>query len=621
MANRIAAGEVVERPASVVKELVENSLDAGASQVEVEVQGDGTRLIRVVDDGCGMDGDDALLCLERHATSKLGDDLFAIRTFGFRGEAIPSIASVSLFTVITRPAEVDLGTRIEVRYGTVTKVHETGCPAGTVIEVRNLFGNQPARRKFLKSRRTELAHIDEVVRAAALANPQVAFRLTVDGRVSLQLATPDPSPAARFHRLVAGSLSLPLVSVTAEEENFRLEGVLLAPEEAAATRLPLRIFVNGRPVRDFALARAVADGGRGFFMKGRRPAGIVLLSIDPSLVDVNVHPTKQEVRFRHPGIVFQALSRAVQRGLVAYQRDHKGAAFAGIQPQPERPSRPDPLTDLAAPARSRRETPIDRTPFVPPSPEPISSAAVTALGEPPAIPADEGGKYGAVESRPAAGVAGVPQEERGSGRPGGMLADAVSDGLAAPREPVRVIGQLFDSYILCQSGDAFIVIDQHAAQERLLYEKLRRQYLNGGVHRQVLLFPAVIELDADRLQLVEQFGDELERCGVVVREFGGRSVLVSELPALLGPVEPAAVLADLLDRFAAGGGGEGMFEAVLANLACKAAIKAHHRLQPEESEELVRQMLAADIFSHCPHGRPVLKRFDRQAVARWFFRT
>ncbi len=593
LANRIAAGEVVERPASVVKELVENSLDAGASLVTVEVQGDGTRLIRVTDDGCGMDADDALLCLERHATSKLEGDLFAIRTFGFRGEAIPSIASVSLFTLLTRPADAGLGICVEARYGRVVKAHEIGCSAGTVVEVRNLFGNQPARRKFLKSRRTELAHVDEVVRAAALANPAVCFRLLVDGRPAFQAATADSSLAARFHRLLAGRLRREVVRVAGREEGLEVEGVLLAPDEDGGGRQPLRLFVNGRPVRDYALVRAVADGGRSFFPRDRRPAGVLSLSVAAGLVDVNVHPTKQEVRFRHPARVFRLVARAVAQGLVAYQRDRRREDFCGR----------DGTGKGARAGKGGAEPSIATLP-----------------------PGDgdrwQGGGEGAGVGQVAEPPPGVPFPSRLHPTP---LAAAGQEGQDC-RDPagpsVRVIGQLFDSFILCEGEDGFLIIDQHAAQERLLFERLRREYLDGGVRRQALLFPAVVELDAGRLQLAEQFGSELARCGLVLQEFGGRSVLVSETPALLGAVEPAAILDALLDRFAPSPGSAGdRIDGVLASLACKAAIKASHRLDRQECEALVRQMIRADVFSHCPHGRPVVKRFSRQEVARWFQRS
>ncbi|HHK60312.1 MAG TPA: DNA mismatch repair endonuclease MutL, partial [Desulfobacterales bacterium] len=453
LANRIAAGEVVERPASVVKELVENSLDAGASLVSVEAQGDGTRLIRVTDDGCGMDADDALLCLERHATSKLEDDLFAIRTFGFRGEAIPSIASVSLFTLLTRPADAELGARVEVRYGRVIKAHEIGCAAGTVVEVRNLFGNQPARRKFLKSRRTELAHIDEVVRAAALANPAVRFRLVVDGRTTLHLATADSSLTARVHRLLAGKLSRDLVRVAGQAEGVEVEGVLLAPDEDGAGRQPLRLFVNGRPVRDYALVRAVADGGRSFFLKGRRPAGVVCIRIAPHLVDVNVHPTKQEVRFRQPAQIFRLVAGAVAQALVAYQQARRQEDFGGRGKGAQ----------TCPPGKGWRPQPFSSPPVEEPyRTEGQKETPDVSLAEPPP------------DSPPLPQVRPAPLERE-------------HDTRAAGRPFVRVIGQLFDSYILCEGEDGLVVIDQHGAQERLLFEKLRREYMHGGVRRQALL--------------------------------------------------------------------------------------------------------------------------------------
>ncbi len=595
IANQIAAGEVVERPASVIKELVENGIDAGAGAIDIQVEGDGTRLIRVIDDGAGMDADDVLLCLERHATSKLRsqEDLFAINTFGFRGEAIPSIASVSQMTIISRPPDRDLGTRVDIRYGTVSKVHETGCSAGTVMEVRNLFGNMPARRKFLKSKRTELAHVEEVVTALALANPAVAFNLVVNGRTTLRLAGGDDSVAGRFHRLFAGVISGGLVTVRGESAAVAVDGLLLEPDSDGAGRLRLRIFVNGRHVRDGFVSRAVMEGGQGFYMKGRRPAGILMLRVDPAAVDVNVHPTKQEVRFRKAAEVYRLVSQAVQRGLTGYQADRKRRVFQKPPAAPPAgeevrsritvPAAAPAAEDIVSPCRQqvRNETGAGR------------QASIYDGDEPPPV--------GMQAREPLVGPLAT------GGRP-----------------PVTVIGQLFDTYILCQVGDAFIVIDQHAAQERLLYEKLRLQYTSGQISRQSLLFPVMVELSAGRLQTVEQFGDAFLRLGVELQEFGGSSYLVKSVPALLGTIDPETIVFDMIDRFAeAGGGGAGdiRLEEVLARMACKAAIKASHRLEIEECRELVRQMIDADIFSHCPHGRPVVRTFDRDTVKRWFYRT
>ncbi len=320
VANQIAAGEVVERPASVVKELVENAIDAGAHNIRIEVEAGGSRLIRVIDDGRGMDADDMLLCLERHATSKIKSaaDLTAISTLGFRGEAMPSIASVSVLVITSRQQGAQLGNRLEVRFGKVVKVHEMGAAQGTVVEIRQLFGNVPARRKFLKSVRTELAHIEEAVLSFALFHPRMGFSYAVDGRSVFQFAAEADTFASRMGRLASGKSAVSLVAigasrVTGEDvEDVAVRGYLFPPDGVSWPGNKLRLFINGRLVKDRLLGQAVFEGAEGFFMKGRRPAGLVMVKVDPSMVDVNVHPTKQEVRFRKSAQVFQAVSAAVR---------------------------------------------------------------------------------------------------------------------------------------------------------------------------------------------------------------------------------------------------------------------------------------------------------------------
>ncbi len=339
LANQIAAGEVIERPASVVKELLENSIDAGAGQVQIEIEGSGTKLIRVIDDGMGMDADDALLCLERHATSKLGESaadsnrLSAIHSLGFRGEAIPSIASVAKMSITSRTENDPLGTRIELRYGKLLKVHETGCNKGTVIEIKDLFGNLPVRKKFLKSPRTELFHIEEVIKNYSLVNYRLGITYTLNSHRVLDFAADTDTLEERIQMLYTRTTSEPLIPLQDSGEpasagdGITVKGFLLSPEQSFATTARLRLFVNGRAVKDRMMAHGVSEGLSGYLMKGRTAAGVVFVTVPYETVDVNVHPTKQEIRFQHPNRIHEKIVSAVRRGMDNYQQTARQTLF------------------------------------------------------------------------------------------------------------------------------------------------------------------------------------------------------------------------------------------------------------------------------------------------------
>lgn len=625
VANQIAAGEVVERPASVVKELLENAVDARAHTIRIEVEGGGARLIRIIDDGRGMDADDMLLCLERHATSKIQSekDLAAITTLGFRGEAIPSIASVSVLGITSRPDGALLGNRIEVRFGKVVKVHEMGASRGTAVEVRQLFGNVPARRKFLKSTRTELAHIEEVVLGFALLYPQMGFGYAVDGRSVFQFAADSDNLASRMGFLASGKSAVSLVALGAEQEwettdaGVRVRGYLFPPDGLSWPGNKLRLFINGRLVKDRLIGQAVFEGAEGFFMKGRRPAGLVMVEVDPSAVDVNVHPTKQEVRFQKPPQVFRAVSDAVRTGLAGFQQEVSRRLFGGGKTRPEAVaatgSWPPPagFGSLAAASLQPTKSGTLNTGEAlslftkPPCPAPTGHATLTAVEE------DNAEAF----NKPDATAIGLPAR----------LFDACAED-RFDAEEVRLIGQLHSSYLLLEDDQHLLIVDQHAVQERLLYEKLKRQHSEGSLVRQALLFPAIVEVSAEELQVVEQFAIEIERFGLDLQHFGGESLLIKEVPALLVGLEPETLLRSLIDRFSELHRSKGRkkadrVEELLAEMACKAAIKANHRLTPIEMENLLQQMRAADVFSHCPHGRPAFKRFSRAEIEKWFYRT
>lgn len=688
LANQIAAGEVIERPASVVKELVENSLDAGADRIEVEIEGGGTRLIRIIDNGCGMDEDDLLLCLERHGTSKLSEaeGLAAITTLGFRGEAIPSIGSVAQLAISSRSAASPFGTRVVLEYGKLLKVHEVGCPVGTTCEVRNLFGNTPARRKFLRTLRTELGHIEEVVKNFALTATTVTFILRIDDREALSMGH-DRSLESRLALLLRHQGAF--IQVDMKSGPGSVEGLLLPPETPGVGALGLRIAVNGRIVRDRTIAHGVAEGMRNFLMKGRAPIGLVRLALPLGDVDVNVHPAKHEVRFRSSREVHELVRQAVAEAMANYQRTLRLAIFGA-----GRRAEPSPLPPSPQPWGAQEESGEEGLPGGPeslvPQPSIPEGDDLAAMAEPPASQEPQPGYQSRAEFHPMVqGMETGPETrpQRPGLAPGHVkimpvrtlreghdpashspaarpfptqpppapnaarqdkpltspaaptpLPDLLTDSepLTRSRPPATsdtpsqqrprqhqllVIGQFDNLYIFCRSGDELLVIDQHAAHERLLFEKLRRQYAAARVARQTLMFPVPVQLSLLQCRLVEENLDVIDRLGFTVRDFGGNTYVVAAVPALAGRVEPGALFLDLLEQF---GGkdseGGGHLDTVLASLACKAAVKAGTALSAAEIDRLLDDMAAADLFSHCPHGRPVVKRFSREDIKRWFYR-
>lgn len=603
LANQIAAGEVVERPASVVKELMENSLDAGATQIDIQVEGSGAGLLRIADNGLGMDGDDVLLCIERHATSKLQDEgqLAAIATLGFRGEAIPSIASVSWMTILSRPRDAAIGTKAELRYGSLQAVHESGCARGTVIEVRHLFGNMPARKKFLKSARTEMHHIEEVVRNQALAHPHVGFNLTVDDRrVFAYPAESDLEQRVRDVFRYQGAL-LPLQAAAHEE--MGLEGYLLLPEMTAGNAARLRLLVNNRPVQDGMIRHAVNEGLQGFLMKGYQPAGTLLLTISPEQVDVNVHPAKREIRFRQSEAVHRFIAERVAQAMQQYQQTLRSSLFTPSQPV-SRPERQSVLPAEYAPETGHASQPLSLA-------EPLAAELLASRlplskpEQPPPVPVDYP-QSPPVIREPLFSTPALSEDESLQG--------------------LTLIGQLFSLYLLCEKDGNFVVIDQHAAHERLLYGQLRQGYLEAKVPRQTLLFPVTVELNPIQEETLERRRDEVATLGLETEYFGDATYVVKSVPAAVSQVDPGNLLREMLDGLRGPDrkeGGQPVPQAVdelLASMACKAAIKAGNRLQPAEMLKLLQQMQEGGVLSHCPHGRPVVKMFSAQEVERWFHR-
>jgi len=578
LASQIAAGEVVERPASVVKELIENAIDAGATRVDVTIEGGGITTIVVADDGDGMTPDDAERALERHATSKLVrfEDLEQLRSYGFRGEALPSIASVSRLTLATRAREAESGVEIVAAPAEGRRVGPIGLAPGTRLEVRDLFFNVPARRKFLRSTGTESGHVTEVVENAALSRPALTFTLTRDGRLVREFLRAKD----REERVRRVSSEDELAACRGERGPLRVEAFLSRPEAARAGAASLRLFVNDRPVRDRALLVAIAQAYGSVLERGRYPRGVVFLDVAPELVDVNVHPQKSEVRFADPRATSDALYTILSKALTS--------AFS--LPTPERGTWGRRAASASSPAvnvaRWGTAVPASSAGVVPPeapdAPEPPTQAS------------------------PGSWPANPPPSE----------AHTLRDSAAAPIEPspgimwsaLRFVAQLRQTYLLCEGDEGVYLLDQHAAAERVTFTRLRREYQSRAVPSQALLFPAVIDLTPLETEIVEQRAAEIAEVGLDVRVRGPESVSIHAVPKLLQRASAERLLRDLLSEVSRGGG-RGFSAAVdlaLATMACHGSVRAGDLLSATEAKALLLSLDQADFAGHCPHGRPVV---------------
>jgi len=575
--NRIAAGEVVERPASVVKELVENALDAGARRIEVVLAGGGRRLIRVSDDGSGMSEDDLALAVERHATSKLAnDDLHAVSTLGFRGEALPSIGAVAKLSIATRLADSPNAVEIVVDGGKKQAIKPAALGEGTRIEVHDLFYATPARLKFLKSDRAETAAAVEALRRLALARADVTFVLAAEERPPITYAAQKNDAAGRLARLadvIGADLRDNAVPVEGAREGASVAGIAGLPTFSRANSLAQYLFVNGRPVRDKVLLGAVRAAYADLLHGDRHPVVALFLILDPREVDVNVHPAKTEVRFRDAGLVRALLVRSLQEALGEGARKSAtmGAARLVAFARRHGASRP--------PANWRGSA----APAFAPGFEEEAQEVFSALADPSA-------------------------DARAN------LAPAAPEFLNRPLGAARA--QLHETYIVAQTRDGLVIVDQHAAHERLVYERLKAAMERDGAARQILLVPAVVELDpADAAALVERASD-LAQMGLVIEAFGAGAVLVREAPALLGDADIAGLVRDLAQHMAEWDAAlplERRLLAVASSMSCHGSVRAGRRLKPEEMNALLREMEATDYAGQCNHGRPTyieLKLFD-----------
>jgi len=601
LASQVAAGEVVERPAAVVRELVENSLDAGARHIEVHAQRGGSALLRIVDDGCGMDREDAMLCLERHATSKIRtkEDLAAITSFGFRGEALPSIASVSRFRLATRLTDSLVGTEIEVNGGKLVSVRDHGGASGTSIEARSLFFNVPARRKFLRTENTEFAHVEQQVRLHAIANPQVAFTLTHNGELVLHLpATRDM--LERIRGLVGDELASRLLKI--EESTLHgvtVSGYIGGPGMSRSNRQMQTTYLNGRPIESASISYGLREGYHTALMKGQHPVTFLFIQMDPTAFDVNVHPAKKEVRFHDGNGVRDAISRSVSRTLENASKLHTGHAPAArplpsaSPPSPVIPSSRQeelemPVTPSSAPLRQMPAASVPRPVLEPSSSRPIEP--VSAPEVPPSKPLEN---------------------------PKAPSSDAPS-----PND-FRIIGVLQKLYVLMESKEGLVLMDQHAAHERVNFEKFRRALETGGVPCQRLLMSITLQTTPRDADLLRQNLASLVRLGIEIEPFGPNIFKVEALPAFLKTDDPAAWLDQVIEELSslsAKSSSLRLSEDAIATTACRASVKSNDVLSIPELQALLKDLFACEMPYCCPHGRPTLVQISTAELERKFGR-
>lgn len=657
VANKIAAGEVVERPASVVKELLENSLDAGAADLRVEVESGGRRLIRIVDDGCGMLRDDALLAFERHATSKLRDvkDLLSIATLGFRGEALPSIASVSRLLLETRSEEETTGTRIEIAGGKMLRCEEAALGRGTVITVRDLFYNVPARRKFLRTEPTELAHVASLVTHYSLAHPAKAFQLT-SGPTELLRVTPVGTMQERVYQVFGSQVLEDLVEIGVREREillqppnvppseaiaeyrrepdepptrlFRLSGFFSRPQVQKANRNSIYIFVNGRLIRDRLILHAISSAYHNLMPASAFPFALLFIESDAEEVDVNVHPSKTEVRFRHGSFVHDFVRDTLRERL--------------MESRPAPSFSPAPRAASAAPSAQ----PAARLPYSEFSQMIENEAAPVSLAEAPASLADppppaepelpQFTLRSPAAPAPYLDFSAPPLEVAPGPPPSGKLmrrldahgefpADALppSEMSLSGLSDLRPLGQIHESFIIAAGRDGLWIIDQHVAHERILFEQVMRQRAAGRVEMQRLLMPLIVQLTPEQQIDYARIADELHASGFETEPFGNRTIAVKAAPAAVGPADLEKILFEILEIAEGelrGASLDDLRRGICASIACRAAIKINTRLDATKMEWLLKALAATDCPMSCPHGRPIALHYPTREVLKAFHR-
>jgi DNA mismatch repair protein MutL len=619
--NKIAAGEVIERPASVVKELVENSLDAGASRVDITVEQGGIELIRVVDDGCGVAAEQLELALASHATSKIldADDLFRVGTLGFRGEALASIAAVSRTGFRSRPAEADLAMELEVIGGAAEPLRPAGGPCGTCVEVRNLFFNTPVRQKFLRTTQTEMGHLTEAVARLALAHPQVHFTLTHGGRLIHDL--PPGDARQRIAALYGAELAESLIAIDSADGDLQLSGQVANPTHSRPNNRMQYLFLNGRFIRDRSLQHALGEAYRGLLLTGRFPVCFLHLKMPPAAVDVNVHPTKLEVRFQDGGRVYSQLLGTLRTKFLS--TDLIARANVPVM-SPGGGDEEELLVTTAAPSQDLWEW--AKRQLGPPQTDDGTARDFAAP-----LPFGERGdalQFHRVDLPPLVGRTIDPLGARAATS---EASPAMSDfarridpehGTRQSARPPRAL-QIHNRYLVTETDDGLEVIDQHALHERILYEALRERVLSGAVESQRLLVPEPIDLAASEAAVALQNRDVLAQLGMEIEAFGGETLLIAAYPAMLANLPPGEVLRSLVEQLLTEGKrpeSRDVLDELLHMIACKAAVKYGDRLTPQEIDALLEQRGAAQDHHHCPHGRPTTLVFTREQLDRQFKR-
>jgi DNA mismatch repair protein MutL len=600
--NKIAAGEVVERPASVIKELIENSLDAGATDIIVEIIAGGRRLIRITDNGHGMSREDALLSLERHATSKIrtDSDLEGISTLGFRGEALPSIASVSRFRLASREPGSAEGTEINVEGGRVRDVKACGMAPGTVISVEQLFFNTPARLKFMRSAETEAGHVADTVARMAISRPDVSFTCTSDGRELLRVQRGDLQ--RRLAQTLGREASANLYPVLLQKDEIGISGFLSAPATVRSTGSSIFTYINGRFVRDKVVQHAIMQAYRGVIDRGRYPVIALFIALPTGEVDVNVHPTKHEVRFRRQSIIHDLIVESLQQVL-------KSSPWLPRQRQTVTP--PPPATGTASKAYLER----------------IASAAQTSLNlakKPEHVfqsNPEQGSRNTAIQFQEAA-TTGQPVVV--SEPPEQFERTSTDTDQSRYFSSLSIIGQFHGEYILCQSDSDLIIIDQHAASERVAYQRLKKQFQAGGIESQRLLFPETVELSFGESTAAVRFLNDLTKTGFEIEPFGGNTVIISAIPRLATGRDAAMLLRDILAELTQVGSSSAFSaiqDAVLSRIACHSVVRGVRKLESRQIAELLRSMDETDFAASCPHGRPVSHIITHDELEKIFKRT
>jgi len=609
LVDRIAAGEVVERPASAVKELVENAVDAGASSIEIAVEAGGRRLIRIVDDGQGMTPEDLELAIERHATSKIPDgDLFSINTLGFRGEALPSIGAVARLSITTRTADAETASSIIVESGVKGPVRPASAPKGTRIEVTDLFAATPARLKFLKSDRSEAQAVAEIVKRLAIAHPTIRFTLSGEHITSFTYPPEEPGEHGflrRLSRVLGSDFNENAMPIGVEREGVRLTGFASLPTYHRGTSASIHFVVNGRPVRDKLLLGAVRGAYADVMHSDRHPVLAMMVELDPRAVDVNVHPAKTEVRFRDPnfvrGFVVAAIKEAITRFGFRSATTGGTRTLESLRPQGALPSRHasfvhrPPSIRPAGSAFSGWQAPLD---------PPVREHAHAASGL-------------------AEMQASLPDLAAPSADSRATLAEIEPEAEEAPLGAARA--QIHGTYIVAQTSDGIVIVDQHAAHERLVYERLKRERAASGIARQLLLIPEVVDLDPVDADRVLAEAGTLESLGLVLEPFGPGALLVREVPSALAGGRIKDLVQDVADALAEWGPGassplEERLDAVLSRMSCHGSIRAGRRMRPEEMNALLREMEATPLSGQCNHGRPTYVELKLTDIERLFGR-